>query len=288
MNFNLELNGILSEFEQYLKGIFKAGRPEIIYNAMAYSLFSGGKRLRPVLMLASCKSVCGEIAPALPFAAAMEMIHTYSLIHDDLPAMDNDNFRRGRPANHREYGEAIAILAGDGLLNMAFEVMAENITSKESLLAMRRIAKCAGACGMIGGQAADVLNENKTLGEMDLNFINKGKTAALISASLYAGAVLGGIDEASAEDFFEAGSHLGIAFQIEDDILDETSDLKTLGKEAHQDEKNGKNTYCRLWGLEKSKEEVLRLTNLATEIFLRHKNTEFLVSLSQYMATRSK
>lgn len=246
--------------------------PEQIYRAMAYSVNAGGKRLRPTLMLAACEAVGGDIEKVYPFACAMEMIHTYSLIHDDLPAMDNDDLRRGKPTCHKQFDEATAILAGDALLNYAHEIMIDEViknNDKNSALAMSFISHGAGINGMIGGQVVDVLSEGKKIDEKTLIYIHRNKTAALIKAALKAGAILGDADAAQLNIFDLIGDKMGIAFQIKDDILDVTSTEEVLGKPILSDEKNEKVTYVSLYGLEKAQQDYNRLSEESLELILK-------------------
>ncbi len=236
--------------------------PYSIHKAMRYSIFAGGKRVRPVLMLAACEAVGGIIEKAMPAACAMEMIHTYSLIHDDLPAMDNDDFRRGRPTNHKVFGEAIAILAGDGLLTEAFKLIsnpsfAADIESATRLAVIHEIATCAGTYGMVGGQVVDMESEGKP--EIDLptvQYIHTHKTGALIKASVVAGALLGGADEIQLAAIRRYGEAAGLAFQIADDILDIEGTTEEIGKDAGSDEARGKATYPAVMGLAAAKQEA--------------------------------
>ncbi len=236
--------------------------PYSIHKAMRYSIFAGGKRVRPVLMLAACEAVGGIIEKAMPSACAMEMIHTYSLIHDDLPAMDNDDFRRGRPTNHKVFGEAIAILAGDGLLTEAFKLIsnpsfATDIESATRLAVIHEIATCAGTYGMVGGQVVDMESEGKP--EIDLptvQYIHTHKTGALIKASVVAGALLGGADEVQLAAIRRYGEAAGLAFQIADDILDIEGTTEEIGKDAGSDEARGKATYPAVMGLAAAKQEA--------------------------------
>ncbi len=236
-----------------------------LYEAMRYSLTAGGKRIRPVLMIAAALLAGEREEFVLPFACSAEFIQTYSLIHDDLPAMDNDDYRRGMLTNHKVYGEAIAILAGDGLLSSAYEAMTKQmllyLDDPERLKRMTRamfvLTKGTGARGMVAGQIADVENEGKTCSEEMLSFIHANKTAAFINGCVLAGAYMGGADEAMRADLRCYGEHLGLAFQIVDDILDEIGDEKKLGKKTHVDAAQGKATYPALYGLERSKEKAL-------------------------------
>lgn len=246
--------------EQYLPR--EAERPQSIHKAMRYSIFAGGKRVRPVLMLAACEAIGGQIDKAMPAACAMEMIHTYSLIHDDLPAMDDDDFRRGRPTNHKVFGEAIAILAGDGLLTEAFKLMSDprfaaGIDPAARLGVIHEIATCAGTYGMVGGQVVDMESEGKL--DMDLptvQYIHIHKTGALIKASVVAGALLSGADDKQLAAIRRYGEAAGLAFQIADDILDIEGTTEEIGKDAGSDEARGKATYPAVMGLAAAKQEA--------------------------------
>jgi len=246
--------------EQYLPK--EEERPQSIHKAMRYSIFAGGKRVRPVLMLAACEAVGGQIDKAMPAACAMEMIHTYSLIHDDLPAMDDDDFRRGRPTNHKVFGEAIAILAGDGLLTESFKLMSDprftaGLAPEARLAVIHEIAVCAGTYGMVGGQVVDMESEGKP--DMDLptvQYIHTHKTGALIKASVVAGALLGGADEKQLAAIRRYGEAAGLAFQIADDILDIEGTTEEIGKDAGSDEARGKATYPAVMGLAAAKQEA--------------------------------
>lgn len=266
-------NCFLDKINEKLNEYLSPKYPEEIYNAMAYSVNAGGKRLRPVILLAACEAMGNDIEKALPFACAIEMIHTYSLIHDDLPAMDNDDLRRGKPTCHKQFDEAIAILAGDGLLNLAHEIMIDEITKNigdDGLVqAMSFISHSAGINGMIGGQVVDILSEDKQIDEKTLIYIHRNKTAALIKAALKAGAVIGGADKAQLVVFDLIGDKMGIAFQIKDDILDIISTEEVLGKPILSDEKNKKTTYVSIHGLEKAQEDYNRLSNECLELILR-------------------
>ena len=237
-------------------------RPHSVHKAMRYSIFAGGKRVRPILMLAACQAVEGDTERAIPAACAMEMIHTYSLIHDDLPAMDDDDFRRGNPTNHKVFGEAIAILAGDGLLTEAFKLMSDPRFAAGSdpaarLAVVQEIAACAGSHGMVGGQVVDMESEGKP--DMDLptvQYIHTHKTGALIKASVVAGALLGGAGEEKLAAITRYGQAAGLAFQIADDILDIEGTTEEIGKDAGSDEARGKATYPAVMGLAAAKEEA--------------------------------
>lgn len=228
-----------------------------LYEAMSYSALEGGKRLRPALFLAVLDLLgVEEKKDFLPFAAAIEMIHCYSLIHDDLPAMDNDDYRRGRLTNHRVYGEAMAILAGDGLLTYAFQVMLgvriPGVPAEQVLSAARLMADCAGLSGMVAGQAVDILNEGKPLTIEQLAYIHSKKTGAMIKGAVVSAAILVGATEKETQALTTYSEQIGLAFQIADDILDVVGDSKEIGKEVGSDDKNGKVTYPSLLGLEEA------------------------------------
>jgi geranylgeranyl diphosphate synthase type II len=227
--------------------------PESIHRAARYSLMAGGKRLRPALVIAAAEAVGGHEEDALPGAAAVEMIHTYSLIHDDLPAMDNDDLRRGRPTSHVVFGEALAILAGDALLTHAFHVLAASpgdLPPARRLRAMAVLSRAAGLGGLIGGQAVDLQSEGKVVDAETLEFIHRHKTGALMRASAEVGAILGGGSEEAVARLARFGEELGLAFQIVDDILDVEGDSAALGKTAGKDQKAGKATYPAVHGIE--------------------------------------
>lgn len=229
------------------------GIPAALNEAMRYSLLGGGKRLRPVLLLAAHSLLSSHVEEALPFAAAIEMIHSYSLIHDDLPAMDDDDLRRGRPTSHKAFGEATAILAGDALLTLAFETMASS-GHPRALAAMKEIAARSGARGMIAGQAADMAMEGKTAEGGMLRYIHRHKTADLITAAVLAGLCLGGAGDEQLALGRAYGQRLGLAFQIVDDILDVVGDEAQLGKQTHQDARQGKLTWPAAHGLEQARQ----------------------------------
>lgn len=272
------------------------GRQKVIMEAMRYSLLSGGKRLRPMLLMETYRMFggCGEVVE--PFLAAMEMVHTYSLIHDDLPAMDDDEYRRGRRTTHMVYGEAIGILAGDALLNFAFETAAKAFAIVQDqdisrvAKAVQILAGKAGIYGMLGGQVVDVCNEdNPEIDGDTLDFIYRLKTGALIEAAMTIGAVLAGADEPDVLLLGQAAQKVGVAFQIQDDILDVTSTLEELGKPVGSDAKNQKVTYVSLYGMDAAKKQVERLTQEAVSCMeqLSVKNA-FLNSLLLYLIHRQK
>lgn len=265
-----------------------------IYDAMEYSVMAGGKRLRPMMMYQAYKMFGGGDKELIePFMAAIEMIHTYSLVHDDLPAMDNDTYRRGRKTTHVVYGEDMGILAGDALLNFAYETAIKGASvakaAKNAINALDILSKKAGIMGMVGGQVVDVELTGKKLDEERLDFIFKLKTGALLEASLMVGAALAGADEKYIELMEQAGLNIGMAFQIQDDILDVTSTTEELGKPVHSDEKNDKTTYVSLYGLEKSHDDVEKYSKKALSIMeeLPYEN-QFLCTLIEKLINRRK
>ncbi len=237
--------------------------PEKIYEAMRYSLLAGGKRLRPILCLATCEMAGATLEIAMPTACALEMIHTMSLIHDDLPAMDNDDYRRGKLTNHKVYGEDIAVLAGDGLLAYAFEFVAANtfnVPAERVLQVIARLGRAVGAAGLVGGQVVDLESEGKPDVSLEtLNFIHNHKTAALLEASVVCGGILAGMQAQELQKLSCYAQNIGLAFQIVDDILDITSTQEQLGKTAGKDLQARKVTYPSLWGIEESKNQAQQL-----------------------------
>jgi geranylgeranyl diphosphate synthase type II len=275
------------------------GYQKTAIEAMCYSVQAGGKRLRPMLLMQTCRLFDPELShPSLHvFMAAVEMIHTYSLVHDDLPAMDNDEYRRGKKTTHIVYGEDMAILAGDALLNYAFELMSEavadcakegdSVQTLQAAQAMTEIATKAGIYGMIGGQTADVESEGQKISADKLIFIHRLKTCALLEASMAAGAMLGGATYKQIVQIRKIAANVGLAFQIQDDILDVTGDEQTIGKPIGSDEKNEKCTYVTLYGIEGAKSEVSRLTKEALALLDGFEgDTEFLAELTGYLAGR--
>ncbi|MDK2798695.1 MAG: geranylgeranyl diphosphate synthase, type [Clostridiales bacterium] len=286
INFiNMHLNRYVPEKENYQSNI---------YRAMRYSLFAGGKRLRPVITIACCEIVGGNVNFAIPLACAIEMIHTYSLIHDDLPAMDNDDFRRGQLTNHKKFGEAIAILAGDALLNKAFEVAVDEsikngVNLERAMKAISVIANASGSEGMIGGQVVDLEAENKEIDEQHLKYMHLHKTGALIIASAEAGAIIGGATEDELQALAEYSKNIGLAFQIQDDILDIEGDQEILGKPIGSDINNKKSTFVSLMGMDKSKAMVRDLTDKALDKLKIFPNREwFLAELANYLVNRRR
>ena len=269
MDFKCELKNTVEKIEKALAGYMNISDmpQQRVYDAMKYSLLAGGKRLRPVLMLFAYRMCGGKDERIMPFACALEMIHTYSLIHDDLPAMDNDDLRRGMPTNHVKFDEATAILAGDALLNMAFEITSQysddDISDRQILKAISVLSGASGASGMIGGQMIDIESEDKNISLKELSHLHSLKTGAIIRAGGVCGAILAGAkeDEIKAVDSF--CYNLGIAFQIRDDILDVEGDADILGKPIGSDAENAKNTYVKLTSLEESKKLVAEYTDKA-------------------------
>lgn len=298
MNYREEKEQKVKEIEAIIKKYLpvESEFQKTVIEAMNYSVEAGGKRLRPMLMQETFRLFGGEGEVVEPFMAAMEMIHTYSLVHDDLPAMDNDEYRRGRKTTHVVYGECMAILAGDGLLNYAFETACQafDLESdyKKVVQALKVLAKKAGVFGMIGGQTADIEAETmaaEKITEELLLFIHKNKTAALIESSMMIGAILAGATKEEVSVIEKIGYNIGIAFQIQDDILDIISSLEVLGKMTGSDEKNNKVTYVSLNGMEKSKEDVEKLSTEAISLLQSfEKENKFLNELIKELITREK
>ncbi|MGN0328450.1 MAG: polyprenyl synthetase family protein [Lachnospira sp.] len=272
------------------------GYQERIADAMNYSINVGGKRIRPLLMFETYK-LCGgkNFEEVYPFMAAIEMIHSYSLVHDDLPAMDNDEYRRGQLTTHKKYGEDFGILAGDGLLNLAYETMIEAITKCEDSVDFSKkskaagiIAKKSGIYGMVGGQSLDVYLTDKSMDGKQLDYIFRLKTGALIEAAFMAGAVLAGCDEDVLGKLEEAGNLVGFAFQIKDDILDITSTQEVLGKPVLSDERNNKTTYVSLYGMNKAAEDVDTFSERAIDILKELGDNDFLIQLVKSLISRNK
>lgn len=266
--------------------------PEKIYEAMRYSLLAGGKRLRPILCIATCEMTGGTIDMAMPTACALEMVHTMSLIHDDLPAMDNDDYRRGKLTNHKVYGEDIAILAGDGLLAYAFEFIVENTQNVAPSLILKvvsRIGRAVGAAGLVGGQVVDLESEGKTDTTLEtLNFIHNHKTAALLEACVVCGGILAGANTEEVQRLSRYSQNIGLAFQIIDDILDITATQEQLGKTAGKDLKAQKVTYPSLWGIEESRKKAEQLIQDAcAELQPYGEKAQPLVALAHFITNRN-
>ena len=265
--------------------------PPTIHRAMRYSVMAGGKRLRPILVIAGAEAVGGTAAMVLPTACALEMIHTYSLIHDDLPAMDDDDYRRGRLTSHKVFGDAVAILAGDALLTLAFRLVADNAGLVRDPRVIREavaeIADAAGTLGMVGGQVVDIESEGKAISAETLEYIHRHKTAALIRASLRVGALLAGGDAKAVAAITEAGSDLGLAFQIVDDLLDVEGSLEELGKTAGSDERKQKATYPGIHGREASRRQAKMLIDRAKErLGVFGQRSAPLLALADYVVER--
>lgn len=271
----------------------ETGYQKTLLEAMNYSMKAGGKRLRPMLMQETYRLFGGTSSVIEPFMAAIEMIHTHSLIHDDLPAMDNDEYRRGRKTTHIVYGEAMAILAGDGLLNLAYETAARGFEMEPENVAVGKalavLAKKTGITGMIGGQSVDVQQSGKVLDTGMLDFIYRLKTSALIECSMMAGAILAGASEEETMQIERVASDVGLAFQIQDDILDVTSSSQVLGKPVNSDEKNHKTTYVTIEGLEKAQKDVQEISERAIRTLDQlNRENPFLRSLILELVTREK
>ena len=296
VNFQDELKKRTEEIEAVLKSYLprEEGFAKTMAQAMNYSVLAGGKRLRPMLILETSRMFGGEDKLAYPFMAAMEMIHTHSLVHDDLPALDNDDYRRGRLTTHKVYGEAMGVLSGVALLNYAYEVMLTAFDLAEDEKARARVIKAlkvmshkTGLYGMLGGQSVDVENDGKPMSREMINYIYENKTSALIEGSMMAGAILGGASAEEVAVVEKAASGIGLAFQIQDDILDVTSTEEELGKPIHSDEKNQKQTYVTLRGLEGAAKDVERISEEALKLLdtFPQKN-EFLRELIGYLVNR--
>ncbi len=267
-------------------------RPEELREAMRYSLLAGGKRLRPILCLASCELTGGDSDKALPTAVAIEMIHTMSLIHDDLPSMDNDDLRRGRPTNHKVYGDALAILSGDALLTRAFEMVSlrtSGVSSERLLKVVGELSMVAGAPGLVGGQVVDLQCEGKNVDLETLEYIHLHKTGALLKASVVCGALIGGANEDLLDALSRYAKSIGLAFQIVDDILDVTSSSDVLGKTAGKDLVADKTTYPKLLGIDESRRKANELIDNAKAVLQpwREKAAP-LLALAEYIATRDR
>lgn len=294
MEFQAELNNRVDYVEKIIKEYLpiEEGQQKIIFEAMNYSLLAGGKRLRPMIMMETAKLFNCFGQEVKPFMAAMEMIHTYSLVHDDLPAMDNDDYRRGRLTTHKKFGHAMGILAGDALLNYAYEICSEAIMYSSDMSKAARafnvLSKRAGAYGMVGGQTVDVMSNEKELEKDILDFIYKKKTSALIEASMSIGAILAGADEEHLALVEKMGNKVGLAFQIQDDILDVVGDEKVIGKPVLSDEKNHKTTYVSLYGVERAGEISKALMEEAIGILDYLGENEFLRELLKSLIDRKK
>lgn len=292
-NLNSYLKRQQKLVEQALDQSIAIAKPAKIYEAMRYSLLAGGKRLRPILCLATCDLMGGTVEMAMPTASALEMIHTMSLIHDDLPAMDNDDFRRGKPTNHKVYGEDIAILAGDGLLAYAFEYVVtqtQNVAPENILQVVACLGRTVGAAGLVGGQVLDLESEGKSdITAETLSFIHTHKTGALLEASVVSGAILANAKQADITKLSRYAQNIGLAFQIIDDILDITATKEQLGKTAGKDLEAQKATYPSLWGLEKSQAKAQELIdNAIAQLANYGTKAEPLRAIANYIITRDR
>ena len=280
----------LDKIESYLAASYNWYETEpqhILFDSMRYSLLAGGKRLRPVFALDFCRMCDGEWEKAIPFGAAVEMIHTYSLIHDDLPSMDNDDLRRGRPTNHKVYGEAMAILAGDAMLTSAFGELAKAPLDAETRIrAVEVLSRCAAETGMVGGQVLDIMSEERACTEQEILDIQNRKTGALIKAACVLGVLAGQGSDTQLQAAADFADHLGLAFQIRDDMLDVIGNVEELGKATGMD--SAKNTFVRLWGLEKCEELVRSHTALAIEALSAFEDRSFMADLARSLTDRVK
>ena len=298
VNFQDELKKRTEEINKVIQSYLPAeeGFAKTMAQAMNYSILAGGKRLRPMLILETLRLFGGEEKLAYPFMAAMEMIHTHSLVHDDLPALDNDDYRRGRLTTHKVYGEAMGVLSGVALLNYAYEVMLTAFDTADTpdcqahmIQALKVMSHKTGLYGMLGGQSVDVENDGKPMSREMIDYIYENKTSALIEASVMTGAILGGATEEEIVIVEKAAKNIGLAFQIQDDILDVTSSQEVLGKPVLSDEKNNKTTYVTLEGIEKSKHDVKQLSETAVDIlYSLHGKNEFLEELIEMLVSREK
>ncbi len=294
-NFNDTLNRYIEFTEKELKNFNNyshENRPQVkLIDAMNYSLRAGGKRLRPALVYAFCEALGGEMETAAAPACAIEMIHTFSLIHDDLPAMDNDDFRRGKPSCHKVFGEALAILAGDALSVLPFEIIADtpHLTAEQKVLIISVLANSVGRDGMIGGQVIDMENEKcDNVDEENLRNLYRCKTGQLIAVSCVMGAICADAENETIRAAAEYGLRLGFAFQVIDDILDVTSTTEELGKPVGSDAESNKNTYVSLFGIEKAQEAADKATSEALEWLDAIPNNEFLIELTETLLKRKK
>ncbi len=297
MEFQKRFEQYVTSIEAALPAYLRPKEPECktkIYDAVQYSLQAGGKRLRPMLLLEFCRVCGGSVSDAMPFACALEMIHTYSLIHDDLPCMDDDDLRRGKPTSHKVYGEALAVLAGDALLNRAFEIMLSKqaiqaFRPEDVLSAVSYIAQCSGMDGMIGGQVLDIGAEGQRLTVDELIFLQRLKTGKLIEAGTVSGCILAGrSDEATLQAARTYARALGLAFQIRDDILDVEGNTEILGKAVGSDERGEKATFPAAIGMEHCRKAIADLTKEAVTAASKLKDPVFLVQLAHFLSAREK
>lgn len=305
MNIKAYLNEKKGLVDSFLKSYFASPiTPKTLNDSIVYSISAGGKRIRPAICLAAYEACGGNAADIVPYASALEFIHTYSLIHDDLPAMDNDDLRRGKPTNHKVFGEGMAILAGDALLTEAFFLIADsglqnaNLNSNKSevishnskiLKVIREVSIAAGAHGMVGGQAQDLLSENAEPDTKTLSFIHNHKTAALITVSVRAGGIIAGCSDEKLDRLTKYGENIGLAFQIVDDILDVEGETETIGKTRGSDEKKKKMTYPKLYGIEESREKARELISNAIEALkMFDENADPLRAIARYLLQRKR
>lgn len=298
MGFNQELKTRVEDINRLIDEFLPKceGRQERVIESMNYSINAGGKRIRPMMIMEAFRLCKGEdISVSAPFMAALECIHTYSLVHDDLPAMDNDDYRRGQLTTHKKYGEDFGILCGDALLNYAYELMLKTTSECKDLQMSHNmsraayvIAKKSGIYGMVGGQSLDVWLTNKAMNADELKFIFDLKTAALIEAAFMTGAILAGADDKTVAAMEKAGNLVGVAFQIKDDILDVTSTQEVLGKPVFSDEKNNKTTYVTLYGMDKAVADVEKMSAEAVSIIRSVGDNEFFVELVNNLINREK
>lgn len=287
----MDISDYKQKIENYLEDYYKdkGSYNKVIYQASSYSLNIGGKRVRPLLLMLTYELYKEDVEKVIPVAGAIEMIHTYSLIHDDLPAMDNDDLRRGKPTNHKVYGEDIAILAGDTLLNEAMDLMMRFSLKhgKEALIAAQKIAEASGPEGMIGGQVVDVINEGKKISEEELKYMHTKKTGALINASIISGAILANAPKKDIDLLEKFGEKLGLVFQIKDDILDVIGNTEKLGKNILSDKENDKTNFITMYGLDYCINECEKLTNESIKILdSLSVNTEALKFLTKKLLDR--
>ena len=280
MNFNIQLQEYIEVIDLELDNYLKTAYPEIIYESARYSLFSGGKRIRPVILLATCDMFGGRRDDALPFACALEMIHTYSLIHDDLPALDDDDMRRDKPTNHVVFGDAMALLAGDALLNRSYEVMSNycaNNNNSNSLKCLAKIANYAGITGMIGGQVMDICLENKQISLDEVEYIYKNKTQKLFMAAFGCGALAAGQNDDTVSIVEQIGMDLGLAFQLKDDLLDLKGDQEV-----------GKPTYAAVLGIDAAKKMHDDVSTATIAKLKKLENSDFIVALAESLLHRTR
>lgn len=293
MEFKQEIKDLQKRIDKYIDGMLIPESPnKIIYESMKYSLAAGGKRIRPILCLKTYEMLGGESQDIMELAMAIECIHTYSLIHDDLPAMDNDDYRRGLLTNHKVYGEDIAILAGDGLLNLAFEKMIGWAMDYENpsngLKAIYKLAKSAGVEGMIGGQVVDVKTNGCAVDLETINYVQLNKTSALIEASILVAALAKGVKDEQLKNLEIYARNIGISFQIKDDILDVTSSLEELGKNIGSDMQNDKSTFLSFHSIEESEAIIEEMKLKALDAIEQFENNQFFIDLADYLVSRTK